>query len=137
MLRFIIGTNEEARRAALYTAIKDWNKSAFLIVPEQFSFESEKLLGETLGVKDAQNVEVLSFSRLCNSIFRRFGGVAGEYSDDTTKLLLMGAALHECADSLKYYKKNAQSAAFIEKLVRTDSEIKNAGLDFSDLLRLS
>ena len=78
MLRFIIGTNEEARRAALYTAIKDWNKSAFLIVPEQFSFESEKLLGETLGVKDAQNVEVLSFSRLCNSIFRRFARMCGQ-----------------------------------------------------------
>lgn len=137
MLCFITGTNEQARRSTLYSAIKDWGKGAFLIVPEQFSFESEKLLGETLGAESAQKVEVLSFSRLCNSVFRRFGGVAGEYSDDTTKLLLMGAALHECADSLKYYKKNVQNAAFIEKLVQTDSEIKNAGLDFADLLRLS
>ena len=137
MLRFIIGTNEQARRAALYSAIKNWGKAAYLVVPEQFSFESEKLLGEALGAEAAQKVEVLSFSRLCNSVFRKFGGVAGEYSDDTTKLLLMGAALHECGDDLKYYKKNAKSAAFIEKLVRTDSEIKNAGLDCADLLRVS
>lgn len=137
MLRFIIGTNEQARRDALYAAIRDWGKAAYLVVPEQFSFESEKLLGEALGAEAAQKVEVLSFSRLCNSVFRRFGGVAGEYSDDTTKLLLMGAALHECADNLKYYKKNAHNAAFIEKLVRTDSEIKNAGLDCVDLLRVS
>ncbi len=137
MLRFIMGTNEQARRAALYAAIRDWGKAAYLVVPEQFSFESEKLLGEALGAEAAQKVEVLSFSRLCNSVFRRFGGVAGEYSDDTTKLLLMGAALHECADDLRFYKKNAQSAAFIEKLVRTDSEIKNAGLSAADLLRVS
>lgn len=137
MLEFIIGTNEQARRNVLYSSIKDWGKPAFLIVPEQFSFESEKLLGEALGAKAAQNIEVTSFSRLCNSIFRRFGGVAGEYSDDTTKLLLMGAALHECKDELRFYKKSSENASFTQELVRTDSEIKNAGLCFSDLLELS
>ena len=81
MLRFIIGTNEEARRKILYEDIAKEN-SAFLIVPEQFSFESEKLLDEFLGKEKAQNVEVLSFSRLCNSIFRKFGGIAGEYTDE-------------------------------------------------------
>lgn len=137
MLRFIIGTNENARRNELYSAMKEWGKGAFLIVPEQFSFESERLLGEAIGVKAAQNIEVLSFSRLCNNIFRRFGGTAGEYSDDTTKLLLMGAALNQCGDELRFYKRNSKSAAFIEKLVRTDSEIKNAGLSSLDLLQLS
>ncbi len=137
MLRFIIGTNEKSRRERLYSEIKAAMAPSFLIVPEQFSFESEKLLGEYLGRRDAQNVEVLSFSRLCNSIFRSFGGLAGEYSDDTTKLLLMGAALSSCSDSLKYYKKNVQGAPFIKKLVETDSELKNAGLRVDDLLALS
>ncbi|MBR5310561.1 MAG: hypothetical protein IKU42_05515, partial [Oscillospiraceae bacterium] len=88
MLRFILGTNEEARRKLLYEHIAA-EGSAFLIVPEQFSFESEKLLDEFLGAEKSGKVEVLSFSRLCNSIFRRFGGIAGEYTDDTSKLLLM------------------------------------------------
>ena len=117
MLRFIIGTNEEARRKILYEDIAK-EKSAFLIVPEQFSFESEKLLDEFLGVEKSQNVEVLSFSRLCNSIFRKFGGIAGEYTDDTAKLLLMGAALSACEDELRYYKKNIHGAPFIQNLLR-------------------
>ena len=100
MLRYIIGTNEEARRKILYEDIAKEN-SAFLIVPEQFSFESEKLLDEFLGTQKSRDVEVLSFSRLCNSIFRKFGGVAGEYCDDTAKLLLMGAALSACEDEHK------------------------------------
>lgn len=136
MLRFIIGTNEEARRKVLYEHIAK-EKSAYLIVPEQFSFESEKLLYDFLGAEKAQNTEVLSFSRLCNSIFRTFGGIAGEYSDDTSKLLLMGAALSACGDSLNYYKKNVQGAPFIKKLVQTDSELKNAGISSFDLLRIA
>ncbi len=132
MLRFIIGTNEEARRKILYENIAK-EKSSYLIVPEQFSFESEKLLDDFLGPEKAKNVEVLSFSRLCNSIFRKFGGVAGEYTDDTTKLLLMGAALSSCEDELRYFRKNIHGAPFIQKLVAADTELKNAGISCSEL----
>ncbi len=127
MLRFIIGTNEEARRKLLYEHIAN-EKSSILIVPEQFSFESEKLIDEFLGSEKAQNVEVLGFSRLCNSIFRRFGGIAGNYTDDSVKLILMGAALSACENELCYYRKNVHGAPFIEKLVSTDTELKNAGI---------
>lgn len=133
MLGFIIGTNENARREKLYSAIRDWGKSALLIVPEQFSFESEKLLDEFLGAEAAQKTEVLSFSRLCNNIFRRFGGIAGEHIDDTSRLLIMGAALTQCADELRYYKKNVRGAAFIQKLIEADSELKNAAVGISVL----
>ena len=92
MLRFIIGTNGEARRKMLYEDIAK-ESSSILIVPEQYSFESEKLLDEFLGPEKAGNVEVLGFSRLCNSIFRKFGGIAGEYTDDTAKLLLKNTAM--------------------------------------------
>lgn len=136
LLRFIIGTNEEARRKLLYEHISA-EKSAFLIVPEQFSFESEKLLDEFLGAEKARNVEVLSFSRLCNSIFRKFGGIAGEYTDDTAKLLLMGAALSSCEENLGYYKKNTHGAPFIQKLVAADSELKNAGISPKQLACLA
>ena len=136
LLRFIIGTNEEARRKILYEDIAKEN-SAFLIVPEQFSFESEKLLDEFLGKEKAQNVEVLSFSRLCNSIFRKFGGIAGEYTDDTSKLLLMGAALSSVEDELRYYKKNVHGAPFIQKLVAADTELKNAGISPGELFSLA
>lgn len=132
MLRFIIGTGEEARRKLLYEHIAA-ERSAYLIVPEQFSFESEKLLDEFLGTEKARDVEVLGFSRLCNSIFRTFGGIAGEYSDDTTKLLLMGAALSSCEDELRYYKKNVHGAPFIEKLASADTELKNAGITPAEL----
>ena len=104
MLQFLIGTDETARRHRLYEAIAETKDRALLLVPEQFSFESEKMLSEALGHEKAQNVEVLSFSRLCNSVFRRFGGLAGDYSDETVKLLLMGAALFSVSDDLRLFR---------------------------------
>lgn len=136
MLRFIIGKNETARRKMLYSHIVEC-ESSLLIVPEQFSFESEKLLDELLGTKVAQKTEVLSFSHLAGNIFRKFGGVAGEYTDETVKLLLMGSAVFSAYDNLGYYKNNAKNASFIEKLVATDNELKNAGVSAEELLRLS
>lgn len=137
MLKFIIGTNEKARREYLYSEMKkDTAELSYLIVPEQFSFESEKLLYDRLGTEAAQKVEVLSFSRLCNSIFRTFGGLAGEYTDDTAKLLLMSAALSQSGE-LKYYKKNIFGASFIKELVETDSELKNAGITPTELIKIS
>ena len=137
MLQFIIGVNEKARREKLYAGMAKVTGRAFLIVPEQFSFESEKLLGETLGAVQAQKIEVLSFSRLCNSIFRRFGGLAGDYSGETTKLLLMGAALFEVSDDLSFYQKKIQGASFVKKLVETDTLLKNAAVTAEDLRALS
>ncbi len=137
MLKFITGINEKARRSYLYSEIKENSAElSYLIVPEQFSFESEKLLYESLGTEAAQKVEVLSFSRLCNSIFRTFGGLAGKYTDDTAKLLLMSAALYQSGE-LKYYKKNIYGASFIKKLVETDSELKNAGITPTELIKIS
>ena len=137
MLQFIIGLNEKARREKLYAEMAKVSGKALLLVPEQFSFESEKLLGEVLGAKQAQKIEVLSFSRLCNSIFRRFGGLAGDYSDETTKLLLMGAALFEVSDDLSFYQKKIQGASFVQKLVETDTLLKNAAVTSDDLAALA
>ena len=137
MLQMILGVSEKARRQKLYIEMGKVSGKAFLLVPEQFSFESEKLLNEVLGVKQAQKIEVLSFSRLCNSIFRRFGGLSGDYSDETTKLLLMGAALFEVSDDLSFYQKKIQGASFVQKLVETDSLLKNAAVTSDDLAALA
>ncbi len=135
MLKFIIGTNEEARRKLLFEDMAKVS-DGFLFVPDQFSFETEKLLQQNLGAVGAQKIENSGFKRICESIFRTFGGVAGEYTDKTAKLLLMGAALSSCKENLTYYKKNIHSAAFIEKLVSAQDELKNAGIEPKELLFL-
>ena len=54
--------------------------NVILLVPEQFSFETEREFYELLGAERAGKVKVLSFMRLCDDVFRQYGGMAGDYA---------------------------------------------------------
>ena len=112
MLRFITGLDPMGRREFLYSEIERCEGGAILVVPEQFSFESERLLGERRGKATDEAVEVLSFSRLCVRIFREYGGLAGDHVDSAAKLLLMSAALSQTADDMTFYTKRSHGPAF-------------------------
>ena len=49
-----------------------------LLVPEQFSYETERAYYHALGIRRADRVQVLSFKRLSDEVFREYGGLAGE-----------------------------------------------------------
>ena len=131
MLDLILGIAGTGKTTLLHErigqAVKNGRK-AILIVPEQYSFESEKMLYRRLGAKDALSVEVLSFTRLCDRIFREFGGLAGVHLDETAKYLLMSVALGELRDGLSVYRRNAEDAALVASLCETVSELKTAGV---------
>ena len=48
-----------------------------LLVPEQYSFDTERAMLQRFGNRDAQRVEVLSFTRLADFVFRDLGGKIG------------------------------------------------------------
>jgi len=132
MLEFVLGTSGSGKTVAIYEQIADRaaaGKNILLLVPEQYSFESERTLFERIGPVLMRQVEVLSFKRLANAVFRAYGGLSAEVIDDTGKLLTMSAALYQLSDQLDYYAKkaaNTQSVAFISDLVEVANELKNA-----------
>ena len=68
MLHLILGRagfGKTARiRQEIVSLAKDGKQQLMLLVPEQFSFESERALLTQLGAKLAQRVQVVSFTRL-------------------------------------------------------------------------
>lgn len=79
MIRWILGTAgtgktsrvlEEAGKAARA------GQRVLLLVPEQYSLEMEKSVRHALDASSALRVEVYSFTRLCDRIFRELGGAA-------------------------------------------------------------
>ena len=112
MLHLILGAAGTGKTALLHEKIAECVRGggkAVLLVPEQYSFESEKALYRRLGAKDALSVEVLSFTRLCDRIFREYGGLAGVHLDETAKVLLMSVALGEIGGELRAYRKNVSN----------------------------
>ncbi|MDD2956055.1 MAG: PD-(D/E)XK nuclease family protein [Oscillospiraceae bacterium] len=138
MLRFVIGTAGTGKTTRLQeevcAAVRE-EKRALVLAPEQYSFGTEKALYRLLGAEKAMGVEVLSFTRLCDLIFREYGGLAGDTLEDASRCLYMSLALSECQDRLKVYAGRVHGPAFISEMVRQVSEFKNAGVRPADLQR--
>lgn len=99
-------------------------EQVFYLVPEQSSMGLERELGRVhLG-----NVKAVSFRRLSNEIFRRFGGVAGSYMTATRQTALIYRVLQEQQANLHYYRKARPTMGFVGRLSEAFSEFSLSGL---------
>ena len=104
MLQFILGRAASGKTTAVISMLRELTapgREAVLIVPEQFSFDTERDILEALGDKTASLVKVMSFTRLCDEIERNTGGGAGAVLSDAHKLILLNRALKICEPELK------------------------------------
>lgn len=130
MLSFILGRAGSGKTTAVLEKIRqaaEQQKRVLLIVPEQFSFEMEKAVARTLQ-RNAQRVEVYSFTRLCHRIFAECGGMAGQVVTEPAKQILMSLALGQVRDGLQLYARQAKNASFVGTMLRQIDEFKNAGI---------
>lgn len=96
----------------------------YYIVPEQYSFETERTMLHLLGPKDAQKVHVLSFSRMADEVFRRYGGAAGRRLDDGGRCIFMSLALEQVKEHLEFYRRKAETSDMISMLLAVSEELK-------------
>ncbi len=137
MLQLILGPAGSGKTTLLREQVVQavgQGKQVLYLVPEQFSFEGEAQLHALLTGEESLQVEVLSFTRLCNRIFRSLGGLAGRYVDDTARCILMSVAVSEAQDQLEYYARQTKNTSFVRSLVDTVHELKTAGVT-ADALR--
>ncbi len=99
-----------------------------LLIPEQFSFESERALLTQLGPKLAQRVQVVSFTRLAQRLLQQEGGAPGRRLDDSGRTMLMSMALSQAQDHLTVYRPQAQTPGMIESMLSASAEFKMCGI---------
>ena len=102
--------------------------NAVIVVPEQFTFETERSLLRAIGPESCLNIEVLSFSRMVHRVMGVYGGFAGRYIDDCGRYIIMHIAIKQVADLLNVYRRQAQYPAFIKTMVETTAEYKLCGV---------
>lgn len=141
MLRFVLGRAGSGKthyiRDTLADLVRNGAENVILIIPEQFSFESEKAMLELLGESMSRKVEILSFSRLADSVFREYGGVSGKTVGDAGKAVLMSLALESVSDKLTIYKKHSRNTAIIEDFLSLRREFKRGGVTSDRLMEAS
>ena len=108
-------------------------ENIILIVPEQYSFATERMMLEKLGASKAGNVEVLSFTRLATAVFNTLGWDKGKHLNEAGKILLMGRALGQCADKLKVYSKSANSPSVVREMLALSEEFCQCAVSVGDI----
>ncbi len=127
MLKFIFGLPSSGKTTNVLNLIKksvESNQSVVLIVPEQFSFQTERSVLQLLGDVDAGKVEVLSFTRLYDKISDTVGGTCGKLLCDSDKIILMSRVLNSLASELKIWGKYTNSLSFAKTVLDTIGEFK-------------
>ncbi len=136
MLQFVLGRASSGKTYTVTEMIRTCvlqGESPVLLLPEQFSFESEKNILEAVGDCGAQKVSVISFSRLCDEIERKNGGVCGSMMSDTDKVIIMSRAIKGVRHDLKRWANSCKSTSFAKMMVDTIGEFKLNAVTVDDL----
>lgn len=138
MLNFITGVKGSGKTALAHKITGEAvaaGESVMLIVPRQFSFESDRSILSLLGPKAASETEVYSFRRLCDEVLRNHGGTGKPIATAGVKNILMSLAVEAVAGSLNTFSKHKNDIALSQKLLLSIEEIKNTGVSPEELMK--
>ncbi len=133
MLQFITGEKGSGKTTyahrLLAQKVQDEDLQAVLLVPRQFTFESDKGVLDAMGPKAACAVEVLSFSRLSDVVFKTVGGPKRPLLGEGANAALLALALSSLQEQLQVFRRHTQSIGFLKKLLRQIADFKQNLVD--------
>ncbi len=139
MLQIITGVDRvslsEYALGCFRQAAERQEEGLVFVVPEQFSFETERRLCRICGETLSRWGEVLSFSRMSDRVATAHGGVARTYLDHGGRLLAMALAAEQCASRIRLYAAVLRRPEFLEQLVQMAEEFQSYCLEPKALLQ--
>ncbi len=104
MVKFIFGRSGTGKTDTVCRMAADSlakGRQVYLIVPEQMAVDAEARMADLIGDMPSLSLEILNFRRLCNRVFREYGGLSYSYITKSGKTLMMWQTLTELAPMLK------------------------------------
>ncbi len=129
MLHFILGRVKSGKTSYITNIINEKKASgSLLIVPEQFSHATERLLCERLGNQVSLHTEVTSFRRLATKIKSEVGGLAADILGNGARILHLHSAVADVAPALTTLGRSAASPEKLSSLLAVIDEFKAYGV---------
>ncbi len=133
-LQFIFGNSGSGKSRCLYQNIiedsmRHPRKNYLVLVPEQFTMQTQKdlcLLHPNGGI---MNIDVLSFGRLAHRIFEEMGQDDRPVLDDEGKNLVLRRIAGNFEDELTVLKGNLKKQGYISEVKSVISEFTQYGVD--------
>lgn len=132
-LHFIFGNSGSGKSHYLYKYIieesmKNPDINYLVLVPEQFTMQTQKDLCTIHPRRGIMNIDVLSFVRLSHRIFEETGHRTGNILDDEGKNLILRKIAGECETELRVLKGNLKRQGYISEVKSIISEFAQYGV---------
>ena len=141
MLRFVLGKSGTGKTEYLYNTLTKLAESGenriIMLIPDQSSFETEKVFLDRLGAKKCQNVKVFGFSRFCRYVFDTINFEQKNVIDDSTRAVIMSLALEQLDTSLEMFANSSGKKSVIEAMLSALKECKKAKISTKMLRNVS
>ncbi len=140
-LQLILGGSGSGKSTLLYkqiieASIQSPEKNFLVIVPEQFTMQTQKELVELHPKKGLMNIDILSFQRLAHRIFEEVGADRRTVLEETGKTLLLRRAALKCESELKILKSNLRRQGYLQQMKSLISEMTQYDINADKMERL-
>ena len=127
-LSLIIGSSGSGKSTSIYNRIikesmANKDKNFLVIVPEQYTMSTQRLLVSMHPNKCIMNIDVLSFNRLAYRVFEELGAAVHAVLDDTGKSLVIRKLVENHLDEMGALKGNIRRINYITQVKSLISEM--------------
>lgn len=140
-LRFYFGPSGAGKSYQLYKEIIDRSqrepgKNFLVVVPDQFTMQTQKDLVTMHECEGIMNIDVLSFGRLSHRIFEEVGGGDIPVLDDTGKSLVLQKVAGRLTEELPALGGHLHKQGYIHEVKSAVSEFMQYGIGTEDVEKL-
>lgn len=137
MLQFVYGCPGGGKSRFIFETIAKRSREGarvILLVPERFSLTAEQQICALCNKDEMLRVEVLSFKRLCNRVFREYGGLCYNYAGTGGQTLMTYRAVCGVKDRLKSFSSlQLSDLGAVSAIHGNLVNFRRAGVDFGQL----
>ena len=140
-VHFIIGGSGSGKTTYILEKIikqssMDPSGHYLIIVPEQFTMQTQREIVRLHPRHSVINIEILSFLRLSARVFDELGTRHDDVIGDTGKNLILRRVFSEKKDSLKVLRSGIDKAGYVSEIRSFLSELSQYGIDEEGLLKI-
>ena len=140
-LQLVVGSSGAGKSHKIYStiindSIENPNQKYIIIVPEQFTLQTQKNMVNMHPSNGILNIDVLSFVRLAYKIFEELGKDPGVVLDDTGKNMILRKIVAAKEDDLALFKGNIRKQGFISEIKSLISELCQYSVTPDDILKI-
>ena len=140
-LQFYLGASGAGKSYQVYgdiieDAMKNPQRNYFIVVPDQFTMQTQLDIVKRHPNHGIMNIDVLSFGRLTHRIFEEVGGAKKQVLDDTGKSLVLRKVAANKEEELSVLKNHIKKIGYIHEVKSAISEFMQYGLTTENVEQL-